>query len=175
MYLWHHRKKLHFKLNSIKLSIIFHNITVLLYFWSSKSRFSDTFFILWRFEKSLSTMCKLIQNKIGSLKILMALSRTVMARFHWAVRYGKKLFPFPLSEFVNGTKIANHTTFWYPSVGVPSTAKGTKTVELKSLQNIDWLTRIVTFAWYKGIKLLLHSFRSAVFGLLHQRAHTQKK
>ncbi len=76
----------------------------------------------------------------------------------------------PLAEVGNGTKIANRTVpiFWYPSVGVPSTGKGTKRVELNSLQNVDWLTRIVTCVWYKGIKLLLtftHSFRSAVFGL----------
>ncbi len=103
-----------------------------------------------------------------------------MARFHWAVRfgtvrYGTQLCPFPLSEVVNGTKIANCTIplFWYPFVGVPSTAKGTKRVELNSLQNVDWLTRIVTCAWYKGIKLLLHSFRSAVFCLLHQSVQTQ--
>ncbi len=57
------------------------------------------------------------------------------------------------------------TTFLVPFIGVPSTAKGTKRVELNSLQNVDWL---------KGIKLLLHSFRSAVFGLLHQSAQTQK-
>ncbi len=65
-----------------------------------------------------------------------------------SVQYGMQLCPFPLSEVVNGTKIANRTVplFWYPSVGVPSTAKGTKRVELNSLQNIDWLTRIVTFA-----------------------------
>ncbi len=76
---------------------------------------------------------------------------------------------------MNGTKIANRTVplFWYPSVRVPSTAKGTKMVELNSLQNIDWLTRIVTCACYKGIKLLLHSFHSAVFGLLLQSAQTQ--
>ncbi len=69
------------------------------------------------------------------------------------------------------------TTFWYPSIAVPSTARGTKRVELNSLQNIDWLTRIVTFAWYKRIKLLLHSFRSAVhecWAYLHQSAQTQK-
>ncbi len=29
---------------------------------------------------------------------------------------------------------------------IPSTVKGTKRVELNSLQNVDWLTRIVTFA-----------------------------
>ncbi len=89
------------------------------------------------------------------------------------VRYGTQLCRFPLSEVVNCTNIANRTLplFWYPSVGVPSTAR----VELNSLQNVDWLTRIVTFAWYKGIKLLLHSFRSAVFGLLHQSAQTQKQ
>ncbi len=53
-----------------------------------------------------------------------------MARFHWAVRfitvrYGTQLCPFPLSEVLNGTKIANRTVplFWYPSIGVPSTAK----------------------------------------------------
>ncbi len=64
------------------------------------------------------------------------------------VRYGTQLCLFPLSEVVNGTKIANRTVplFWYPSIGVPSTVKGTKRVELNSLQNIDWLTRIVTFA-----------------------------
>ncbi len=92
-------------------------------------------------------------------------------------RYGTQLCPFPLSEVVNGSKIANRivTLFWYPFVGVPSTAKGTKRVELNSLQNVDWFTRIVTCAWYKGIKLLLHSFRSAVFGLLLQSVQTQKK
>ncbi len=60
-----------------------------------------------------------------------------------------------LSEVVNASKIANRTIplFWYPSVRVPSTAKGTKGVELNSLQDADWL---------KGITLLLHSFRSAV-------------
>ncbi len=44
------------------------------------------------------------------------------------VQYGTQLFPFPLSEVVNATKIANRTIplFWYPSAGVPSTAKGTK-------------------------------------------------
>ncbi len=39
------------------------------------------------------------------------------------------------------------------------------------------LTRIVTFAWYKRIKLLLHSFRSAVhecWAYLHQSAQPQK-
>ncbi len=51
---------------------------------------------------------------------------------YWLVsteRYGTQLFPFPLSEVVNGTKIANRTVplFWYPSAGVPSTAKGTFT------------------------------------------------
>ncbi len=51
-----------------------------------------------------------------------------------------------------------HTTFWYPSVEVPSTAKSTKRMELNSLQDIDWLT----FAWCKGIKLLLHLVCSAV-------------
>ncbi len=98
----------------------------------------------------------------------------LMARFHWAVRfgtvqYGMQLFPFPLSEVVNGTKIVNRTVplFWYPSVGVPSTAKGTKRVELNSLQNVDWL---------KGIKLLLHSFRSAVrVGLIYIRVHANKQ
>ncbi len=67
---------------------------------------------------------------------------------------------FPLSEVVNCTNIANCTltTFWYPSVGVPSTAKSTKSMELNSLQDIDWLT----FAWCKGIKLLLHLVCSAV-------------
>ncbi len=76
-----------------------------------------------------------------------------MTRFHRAVRlstvqYGMQLCPFPLSEVVNKTKIANRTVplFWYPSVGAPSTAKVTKRVELNSLQNVDWLTRIVTFA-----------------------------
>ncbi len=107
-----------------------------------------------------------------------------MARFNRAVRfstlrYGMHLCLFPLSEVVNGTKRANRTVplFWYPSVGVPSTARGTKRVELNSLQNIDWLTRIVTFAWYKRIKLLLHSFRSTVhecWAYLHQSAQTQK-
>ncbi len=95
-------------------------------------------------------------------------SKSLLTRFHRAVRfstvwYGTQLCPFPFSEVVNGTKIVNGTVplFWYPSVGVPSTAKGTKRVELNSLQNVDWLTRI-TCACYKGIKLLLHSFRSAV-------------
>ncbi len=81
-----------------------------------------------------------------------------MARFHQAVRfgtvqygtvqYGTQLCPFPLSEVVNGAKIANRTVplFWYPSIGVPSTAKGTKREQLDSLQNVDWLTRIVTCA-----------------------------
>ncbi len=72
---------------------------------------------------------------------------TVMACFHWAVRfgtarYGMQLCPFPLSEVVNGTKIANRTIplFWYPFIGVLSTAKGTKRVELNSLQKlIGWL------------------------------------
>ncbi len=43
-------------------------------------------------------------------------------------RYSMQLFPFPLSEIVNGTKIANCTVplFWYPFIGVPSTAKGPK-------------------------------------------------
>ncbi len=107
-----------------------------------------------------------------------------MSRFHRAVwfstvRYGTQLCPFPLSEVVNGTKIANRTYhfFSYHSVGVPGTAKGTKRVELNSLQNIDWLTRIITFACYKGIKLLLHPFCSAVhecWAHLHQSAQTQK-
>ncbi len=105
-----------------------------------------------------------------------------MANFHWAVRFGTvqysmQLCPFPLSEVVNGTKIANCTVplFWYPSIAVPSTAKGTKRVELNSLQNIDWLTRIVTFTRHKGIKLLLHLFHSAVFGLFTSEcANTQK-
>ncbi len=45
---------------------------------------------------------------------------------------------FPLSEVVNGTKVANCTVplFWYPFIGVPSTAKGTKRVELNSLQKL---------------------------------------
>ncbi len=53
-----------------------------------------------------------------------------------SVQYGTQLFTFPLSEIVNGTKIANRTVplFWYPFAGVPSTAKGTKRVELNSLQ-----------------------------------------
>ncbi len=97
-----------------------------------------------------------------------------MARFHWAVRfgtvrYGTQLFPFPLSEVVNGTKIANRTVplFWYPSIGVSSIAKGTKRVELISLQNVDWV---------KGIKLLLHSFCSAVrVGLIYIRVRKHKK
>ncbi len=54
------------------------------------------------------------------------------------VQYGTQLFMFPLSEVVNGTKIANGTVplFWYPSAGVPSAAKGTKRVELNSLQKL---------------------------------------
>ncbi len=77
-------------------------------------------------------------------------SNSLIARFHRAVRfstirYSMQLCPFPLSEVVNGTKIANRTIplFWYPCVGVPSTTKGTKRVELNSLQNVDWLTRIL--------------------------------
>ncbi len=60
-----------------------------------------------------------------------------MVRFG-TVRYGTQLCPFPLSEAVNGTKIANRTVplFWYPFVGVPSTAKGTKRVELNSPQKL---------------------------------------
>ncbi len=51
------------------------------------------------------------------------------------VRYNTQLFPFPLSEVVNGTKIANRTVplFCYPSDGVPSTAKGTKRVHWRFL------------------------------------------
>ncbi len=64
-----------------------------------------------------------------------------MTCFHRAVWfstvwYGEQFCPFPLSEVVNGNKIANRTKFWYPSVGVPSTAKGTKRVELNSLQKL---------------------------------------
>ncbi len=73
-----------------------------------------------------------------------------------------QLFPFPLSEVVNGTKIAYRTVplFWYPS------AVCTKRVELNSLQKVDWL---------KGIKLLLHSFCSAVrVGLIYIRVYTKK-
>ncbi len=68
-----------------------------------------------------------------------------MARFLLAVRfgtvrYGTQLCPFPLSEVVNGTKIANCTIplFWYPFVGY--LAPSTKRVELNSLQNVDWFT-----------------------------------
>ncbi len=50
---------------------------------------------------------------------------SLMACFHRAVRfskvqYGTQLCLFPLSEVVNGTKIANCTIplFWYRSVGV---------------------------------------------------------
>ncbi len=59
-----------------------------------------------------------------------------------------QLFPFPLAEVVNDTKIVNRTVplFWHPSVGVPSTGKGTKRVELNSRQDVDWFTRIVTCA-----------------------------
>ncbi len=59
---------------------------------------------------------------------------------------------------------------------VPSTAKGTKRVELNSLQNVDWLTNH-HFCVIQGMKLLLHSFRSAVhecWAYLHQSAQTQK-
>ncbi len=46
-------------------------------------------------------------------------------------------------------------------------------MELNSLQKlIGWLES--SLAWYKGIKLLFHSFCSAVFGLLHQSVQTQK-
>ncbi len=62
-----------------------------------------------------------------------------MARFHWVVRYITQLFLLTLSEVVNGTTIANRTTFLVPSAGVLSTAKGTKRVELNSLQKlIGW-------------------------------------
>ncbi len=40
----------------------------------------------------------------------------LLARFHrtGSVQYGTQLFPFPLLEVVNGTKIANRTTFLVP-------------------------------------------------------------
>ncbi len=70
-----------------------------------------------------------------------------MTRFHRAVRFSTVRYAV-MSVVVNGTKIANRTVplCWYPSVGVRSTGKGTKRVELNSLQNADWLTIIVTFA-----------------------------
>ncbi len=75
---------------------------------------------------------------VGPINGLFPLSGAVR---YSTVQYGTQLFPFPQSEVVNGTKIANCTVplFWYPSVGVPSTAKGTKRVELNSLQKlIGW-------------------------------------
>ncbi len=64
-----------------------------------------------------------------------------------SVQYGIQLCPFPLSEVVNGTKIANRTVplLWYLSIWVPSTAKGIKREELNSLQNVDWLTNNSVF------------------------------
>ncbi len=92
-----------------------------------------------------------------------------------SVQYGTQLCPFPLSEVVNGTKIANRTVtlFWYPFVGVPSTAKGTKRVELNSLQNVDWLTRIVTCACYKGMRPSLVPL--CCLGLIYIRVCKHKK
>ncbi len=45
---------------------------------------------------------------------------------------------------MNGTKIANRTVplFWYPFIWVPSTAKGTKRVELNSLQKLIGLLEL---------------------------------
>ncbi len=97
---------------------------------------------------------------------------TVMGRFHWAVRFGTVRYAIISVSIVRSCEWYQnskpyHTTFCYPSVGVPSTAKGTKRVELNSLQNVDWL---------KGIKLLLHSFRSAVrVGLIYIRVRKHKK
>lgn len=63
-----------------------------------------------------------------------------MACFHQAVRFSTvqcvmQLCPFPLSEVVNGTKIANRTIplLWDPSIGVPSTVVQCLKVELDSL------------------------------------------
>ncbi len=112
--------------------------------------------------------------------LLLRDSASLMAHFHWAVqfdtvRYGMQLCPFPLSEVVNGTKIANRTVplFLVPFRWGTKHSKGYQKGGAKLTAEVDWLNRIVTFAWYKGIKLL-HSFRSAVFGLLHQSAQTQK-
>ncbi len=85
--------------------------------------------------------CCISNFKFGLNCSLFWLVSTEPVRFG-TVRYGTQLCQFPLSEVVNGTKIANRTVtlFWYPSVGVSSTTKCTKRVELNSLQNFNWLT-----------------------------------
>ncbi len=84
----------------------------------------------------------------------------------YSMVYGTQLFPFPLSEVVNGTKITNRTVplFWYPSVRVPSTAKGTKRVELNSLQNIDTCYRNYRKYELPSRKLDMNGLREALYG-----------
>ncbi len=101
-----------------------------------------------------------------------------MARFHWAVRFGQYGTVRNYVRFYVRSceryQIANRTTFLVPFRWGTEQSKGYQKGGAKLTAEVDWLTRIITCAWYKGIKLLFHSFHSAVFGLLHQSVQTQK-